>query len=113
MVRVREEDLAYERPERRPDERPLRRPRPPVPITRPNPHDPERRPEPSPTELLAFEEEMGAHSSLKEVLILDRLGVRPARYYQLLSRAVHDPAAVAAHPTTARLARDRFERKTR
>lgn len=77
------------------------------------PRSAEKRPEPTPTELLAFEEEHGAHTSLKESRIHERLQIRPARYYQLLSRAVRDPAAVAAYPTTARLARDRFERNTR
>lgn len=76
------------------------------------PRAPERRPDPTPVQLLAFEEEFGAHSGRKQLEIQDRLGIRPARYYQLLLRAVHDPAAVAAHPITARLARDRFERKT-
>ncbi len=83
--------------------------RTPIPIVRPR----SSRPEPTPLEVLAFEAEYGSHSSRKEVAIWDRLGIRPARYYQLLRRAVHDPAAVAAHPTTARLARDRFERKIR
>lgn len=83
--------------------------RTPIPIVRPR----STRPEPTPLEVLAFETEHGTHSGRKELEIRDRLGIRPARYYQLLRRAVLDPAAVAAHPITARMARDRFERKNR
>ena len=77
------------------------------------PRSPERRPTPSPVELLAFEDAEGAHSSRKEVAIRDRFGIHPARYYQLLLRAVEDPAAVAEYPMTTRVVRDRAERKTR
>lgn len=77
------------------------------------PRSPEARPIPSPMELLAFEAEHTAHTGAKELLIRSHFGFPPARYYQLLSRAVHDPAAVAAHPSTARIARDMFERNTR
>ena len=69
--------------------------------------------EPTPLELLAFETEHGPHSSQKESRIHEVLRIRPARYYQLLLRAVLDPAAVAAYPSTARMVRDRVERKTR
>lgn len=83
--------------------------RTPIPIVRPR----STRAEPTLLEVLAFETEHSAHSGRKELEIRDRLDIRPARYYQLLRRAVLDPDAVAAYPTTARRARDRFERKTR
>lgn len=43
---------------------------------------------PTVPELFAFENTHPQHTSRKEVLILDELGVKPARYYQLLMHAV-------------------------
>lgn len=42
---------------------------------------------PTIADLFAFENAHPRHTSLKEVLILDELGVKPARYYMLLLRA--------------------------
>ncbi len=85
--------------------------RTPIPIVRAR----STRPEPTPLELLAFETEHGTHSERvrKDSRSVTVSTSAPPRYYQLLRRAVLDPDAVAAYPTTARHARDRFERKTR
>lgn len=42
---------------------------------------------PTVADLFAFENAHPRHTSLKEVLMLDELGVKPARYYMLLLRA--------------------------
>ena len=52
-------------------------------------------------ELLDFEARWGAHSGAKDEAIRSELGITPARYYQLLGRAIdtiealrHDPMLV-------------------
>lgn len=58
-------------------------------------------------ELLDFERAWPRHTGAKESMIIDGLGMRPARYYQLLHRAAasiegqaHD--AVTAHSVSRR-----------
>lgn len=53
------------------------------------------------TDLLAFESRGWIHTGPKEQAIRTDLGLSPTRYYQLLAKAMNDPAAVAAYPATA------------
>ncbi|MCC4250336.1 DUF3263 domain-containing protein [Microbacterium testaceum] len=53
---------------------------------------------PTVAELFAFENEHPRHTGRKEVLILDELGVKPARYYQLLLHAATSPEGVRLDP---------------
>lgn len=48
--------------------------------------------------ILALESEWPAHTSGKEEAIRERLGIEPARFYQLLGRLVDDPSARAHSP---------------
>ncbi|MGI6877823.1 DUF3263 domain-containing protein [Microbacterium sp. gxy059] len=48
--------------------------------------------------ILALEAEWPRYSGAKEEEIRSRLGLPPARYYQLLGRLVDDPDALAAEP---------------
>lgn len=63
----------------------------------------------TPAALLDFERTHPRHTGAKENAIIDELGIKPARYYQLLARAAaslegqeHD--AVTAHRVTRRRA---------
>jgi hypothetical protein len=49
-------------------------------------------------EILAFERRWWQHAGAKEEAIRRDLGLRPADYYQALSRLLDDPAALAADP---------------
>lgn len=57
---------------------------------------------PTVPELFAFENQHPRHTSMKEVLILDELGVKPARYYQLLAHAVRSLEGWALDPMLCR-----------
>jgi hypothetical protein len=48
--------------------------------------------------ILEFERRWWQHAGAKEEAIRRELGLRPADYYQLLSRLLDDPAAFAAEP---------------
>lgn len=62
--------------------------------------------------MLDFEREWVAHRGRKDTEIRSRFGVSAARYYQLLARAIEQPAAVVYDPfTTKRLRRRRQERE--
>lgn len=64
------------------------------------------------TELLDFEEQWPRWSGRKDEAIRSRFGVAPARYFQLLHRALDDPKALEARPmVVARLRRLRDARK--
>ena len=64
--------------------------------------------------ILAFESEWPSHAADKEEAIRERLGIEPARYYQLLGRLVDDPAARAHSPMLiGRLGRLRDARAAR
>ena len=49
-------------------------------------------------EILAFERRWWQHAGAKEEAIRRELGLRPADYYQALSRLLDDPAALDADP---------------
>jgi hypothetical protein len=67
-------------------------------------------------ELLAFERRWWQHAGAKEEAIRRDLGMRPADYYQALSRLLDDPAALAAEPALIdqlrRLRATRHRRRT-
>lgn len=67
----------------------------------------------TPTDLLAFESRGWIRAAAKERAIADELGLSPIRYYQLLTQAMTDPAAVVAHPNTAARLRRIADRKAR
>lgn len=49
-------------------------------------------------QILDFEDAHGPHTGRKQLAIYDDLGLRPARYYQLLNRIIDNPAALAERP---------------
>ncbi len=53
---------------------------------------------PTVPDLLGFERRHEKHTSRKEVLILDELGIKPARCYQLLLHAAHSLEAWEMDP---------------
>ncbi|MFI8593707.1 DUF3263 domain-containing protein [Microbacterium sp. NPDC078428] len=55
----------------------------------------------TPGALLELEARWPVHSGAKETAILDGLGIRPARFYQLLHRAAASVEGQAADPITA------------
>lgn len=62
---------------------------------------------PTDSELLDFERRHERHTGTKELLIVDELGLRPARYYQLLRRVVRTREAWASDPMLCRRVLDR------
>jgi hypothetical protein len=69
---------------------------------------------PTTHDILTFEEHWGAHTSWKEQAIRDELGLEPARFYQLLNRAIDTTEALESHPMLVRrLQRIRDEQRTR
>lgn len=67
----------------------------------------------TPTDLLAFEAQYPRHTPDKASAIRHRLGISEVRYYVLLARAARSSEGIAAHPTTARMVRERAERRAR
>jgi len=67
-------------------------------------------------EILAFERRWWQHAGAKEEAIRRELGIRPADYYQALSRLLDDPAALDADPALIdqlrRLRETRHRRRT-
>lgn len=67
-------------------------------------------------EILAFERRWWQHAGAKEEAIRRELGLRPADYYQALSRLLDDPAALDAEPALIdqlrRLRATRHRRRT-
>lgn len=67
-------------------------------------------------EILAFERRWWRHAGAKEEAIRRELGLRPADYYQALSRLLDDPAALDADPALIdqlrRLRATRHRRRT-
>lgn len=53
-------------------------------------------------ELLAFENRYPRHTSRKEAAIVEDIGVKPARYYQMLQRAVRTTEALHCDPMLCR-----------
>lgn len=60
----------------------------------------------SPTVLLEFERRWPRHTPEKDSRIRAELGITPARYYQLLTRAARTAEGIAADPITARIVRE-------
>jgi hypothetical protein len=64
--------------------------------------------------VLAFERQWWRHAGAKEEAIRREFGVGPTAYYQLLSRLIDDPAAMAYDPMLVRrLQRQRASRRRR
>jgi hypothetical protein len=64
--------------------------------------------------VLAFERQWWRHAGAKEEAIRREFGVGPTAYYQLLSRLIDDPAALAHDPMLVkRLQRQRASRRRR
>jgi hypothetical protein len=62
--------------------------------------------------VLAFERHWWRHAGAKEEAIRREFGVGPTAYYQLLSRLIDDPAAIAYDPMLVkRLQRQRASRR--
>jgi Protein of unknown function (DUF3263) len=62
--------------------------------------------------VLAFERQWWRHAGAKEEAIRRQFGVGPTAYYQLLSRLLDDPAAIAYDPMLVkRLQRQRASRR--
>jgi Protein of unknown function (DUF3263) len=62
--------------------------------------------------VLAFERQWWRHAGAKEEAIRREFGVGPTAYYQLLSRLIDDPAALAHDPMLVkRLQRQRASRR--
>ena len=62
--------------------------------------------------VLAFERRWWRHAGAKEEAIRRQFGVGPTAYYQLLSRLIDDPAAIAYDPMLVkRLQRQRASRR--
>ena len=62
--------------------------------------------------VLAFERRWWRHAGAKEEAIRREFGVGPTAYYQLLSRLIDDPAAIAYDPMLVkRLQRQRASRR--
>jgi Protein of unknown function (DUF3263) len=62
--------------------------------------------------VLAFERQWWRHAGAKEEAIRREFGVGPTAYYQLLSRLIDDPAAIAYDPMLVkRLQRQRASRR--
>jgi Protein of unknown function (DUF3263) len=65
-------------------------------------------------DVLAFERQWWRHAGAKEEAIRRQFGVGPTAYYQLLSRLLDDPAAIAYDPMLVkRLQRQRASRRRR
>jgi Protein of unknown function (DUF3263) len=64
--------------------------------------------------VLGFERRWWRHAGAKEEAIRREFGIGPTAYYQLLSRVIDDPAAVAYDPMLVRrLQRQRASRRRR
>ena len=64
--------------------------------------------------VLAFERHWWRHAGAKEEAIRREFGIGPTAYYQLLSRLIDDPAALAHDPMLVkRLQRQRASRRRR
>jgi hypothetical protein len=62
--------------------------------------------------ILVFERQWWRHAGAKEEAIRRRFGIGPTAYYQLLSRVIDDPAALAHDPMLVkRLQRQRAARR--
>lgn len=64
-----------------------------------------------PADLLAFEARHPRHTPTKASRIRHELGITEVRYYVLLARAARSVEGIAADPATARMVRQRAERR--
>lgn len=64
----------------------------------------------TPDELIRFEADWPQHNGTKEEAIRHVLGMKPARYYQLLNRAARQLDGMRADPIVARRVRERSMR---
>lgn len=60
---------------------------------------------------LAFERRHPQHAPAKAARIRQELGITEVRYYVLLARAARSAEGIAADPVTARMVRQRAERR--
>jgi len=73
---------------------------------------PEDQLDPQLRQVLELEASWGRLGTRKDRAVRERLGLSPARYHQLLDRAIDRPEALAKHPTLVlRLRRLREERR--
>jgi hypothetical protein len=63
--------------------------------------------------ILDFERDWWKHPGSKERAIRERLGLSPARYHQLLNRAIDEPGAVGYDPMLVRRLRRLRESRRR
>lgn len=76
--------------------------------------DPARNMNPmTPAQLLAFERQHPGATPTKHARIRHELGISEIRYWVLLERAAHDADGMRAHPITARMIRERVQRRAR
>jgi hypothetical protein len=64
-------------------------------------------------DVLDFERDWRSHEGRKNAAIRERFGITPARYYQLLNRAIDDPDALDHDPLTVRRLRRRRDERVR
>ena len=67
----------------------------------------------TPAELLAFEARHPKHAPAKTHAIRHQIGISEVRYYTLLHRAAHSVEGIKADPMTARMVRERIEKRAR
>lgn len=67
----------------------------------------------TPMRLLAFERDHPHHTPAKVAAIRRELGITEVRYYVLLGRAARSVEGIKTHPVTARMVRERAEKRAR
>lgn len=67
----------------------------------------------TPAQLLDFERQHPNATPDKHARIRHELGISEIRYWVLLERAAHDVEGIRAHPITARMIRERVQRRAR
>lgn len=67
----------------------------------------------TPAELLAFEARHPSHTPDKTHAIRHQLGISEVRYYTLLHHAARSVEGIKADPMTARMVRERIEKRAR
>lgn len=67
----------------------------------------------TPAELLAFEACHPKHTPSKTHAIRHQLGISEVRYYTLLHRAARSVEGITVDPVTARMVRERIEKRAR
>ncbi|MCK2034500.1 DUF3263 domain-containing protein [Microbacterium sp. KSW4-4] len=67
----------------------------------------------TPAQLLAFEARHPKHTPAKTHAIRHQLGISEVRYYTLLHRAARSVEGISIDPLTARMVRERIEKRAR